>query len=158
MMKPLASALETFVSWKQLGSEMDVARIWRSWPDIIGSRLAEMARPLGRRRDALIIGVEDSLVMQELTYFSEEIRERIGEFLGWQPFDKVKFELLEDRTPLNEVQVRHEARLPEQHLPDEEEVGSLLDVLPSNSSFRSCYEAYVRMIKALQQDTETDSP
>lgn len=152
-MKSLASALESFVSWKHLGREMDVARIWRNWPDIIGPRVAEMARPLGRRRTALIIGVEDSLVMQELTFFSEQIRERIGEFLGWQPFDKVKFELLEDRTPLNEVQLRHEARLPEQQLPEAEEIGSLLDVLPSDSKFRSCYEAYVRMIKALQQDT-----
>lgn len=156
-MKPVASALDSFVSWKQLGREMDVARIWRSWPEIIGPRLAEMARPLGRRRGALIIGVEDSLVMQELTFFSEQIRERVGDFLGWQPFDKVKFELLEDRTPLNEVQVRHEARLPEQHLPEEGEVGALLDVLPSDTTFRSCYEAYLRMIKALQRNTENES-
>jgi hypothetical protein len=144
-MKSIGTALKEYLDRRRLNSELDVARVWLNWPDIVGSHLAEMARPLGRRGTSLRIGVEDSIVMQELTYFGQDILDRIEEFLGWQPFDKVALELLQDRTSLDRIALpagpsRRAVRAPE-------EVGQLgEDSLPSGSTIASCYRSYLDCI------------
>lgn len=77
------------------------ARLWKSWREVVGESIADMARPLGRRRGTLIVGVDEPVAMQELTYVAPEILDRVNEFLGRRLFDKLSPELLNGRVPLD---------------------------------------------------------
>ncbi len=112
-MQSIATALDKYLQAKGLNKELQIAKLWTCWADIIGSELADMAKPLGKRKNTLVVGAVDNVVMQELVYYSEQILEQIEEFLGWQPFDKVVFELLDTRTSLDEIKVRHTYKRPE---------------------------------------------
>ena len=86
--------------------DLDCVRLWRSWEEVLGPQLASMARPLGRRSQGkfrtLVLGMDDPIVGQELKFFESQILERINNFLGRKMFDKLAFELLGSRVPLDE--------------------------------------------------------
>jgi hypothetical protein len=103
-----------------------------------------MAKPLGRRKSHLIIGVTDSVAMQELRFYAQDILDRIAQFLDHQPFDNVAVELIKGRTCLDGVQVEHSWIVPKPKIPDH--VGELGPYLPEGSAIRSCYEAYIRAL------------
>lgn len=78
-----------------------LARLWPRWREILGPEVAPYARPLGHRRATLQVGVEDALAMQECHYDAQDILERVNAFLGQQYFDKVQFDLLQGKAPLD---------------------------------------------------------
>jgi len=145
-MKSVDTALSQYMRGERFRREMDIARLWRQWPELIGEELANMVKPLGRQGSTLILGVEDNLLMQEMVYNSETLLEAISQFLGWNPFDNIKYKLLQNKTALDEVSLEREnlgSRLG--HLPDSEQVGALLDVLPEDTPFGRCYRAYIAL-------------
>lgn len=75
-------------------------RLWNSWDKAMGDELAEMAFPLGRRHSVLIVGGEDSLVLQELAFRKDEIKDRANSFIGKPLFDKVELSLAMGRSDL----------------------------------------------------------
>jgi hypothetical protein len=152
-MKAIAQALKTYVRSKDMQENLDIARLWQHWPEIVGSELSEMAKPLGRRKGNLVIGVTDSVAMQELRFYAQEILERVLEFLDQQPFDKVVVELIKGRTCLDGVRLEHSWIKPEPELP--EHIGELFPYLPKGSAIRSCYEAYVRAVKEAAQNSDS---
>ncbi len=143
-MKKISQALHTYVRSRDMQEQMDIARLWRSWPEIVGPNLSGMAKPLGRRKEHLVVGVTDSVAMQELRFYAQDILDRIEHFLGHQPFDKVTVELIKGRTCLDGVHLEHSWVLPEPKIP--QNVGELGPYLPEGSAIRSCYEAYVRAL------------
>jgi len=78
-----------------------LAMLWRRWREVLGPDVAPWARPLGHRRESLLVGVEDAVAMQESHYDAPEILQRINAFLGQHYFDKVQFDLLQGKTPLD---------------------------------------------------------
>ncbi len=139
--------LDKFIEDKGMSQEFALVRLWKNWERVMGPSLSKMARPLGKKEKTLIIGVEDGLVMQELSFYSEEFLRRIENFLGWQPFDKVKYKLLEDKTPLTEVKIFIPRNLRERgYGPGPgEAIGGLS--LPENSPVTRAYRAYVRLVR-----------
>jgi predicted nucleic acid-binding Zn ribbon protein len=153
-MKNISQALDDFFVQNNFRREMDIVRVWINWKTIVGPELAAMAKPLGRRQKSLIVGVENSLIMQEMRFYSTTLLEHINEFLQWNPFDKVKFELLYNKTSLDQIQIdrpRLQQRLPHTQLSDSciGNVSFPEEILPS---FQSCYRRYVEMMKELKQD------
>jgi hypothetical protein len=144
-MKNITQALQTYVSSSHMQEQLDIARLWQHWPEIVGSGLSEMAKPLGRRKAHLIIGVTDSVAMQELRFYADDILDRVGQFLEHQPFDKVSVELIKGRTCLDGVQIEQSWITPKPKIP--ENVGQLGPYLPEGSAIRSCYEAYIRALE-----------
>lgn len=123
--------------------QQDLVQLWRRWPEIIGAETAQLVKPLGHRQATLILGAQDAVTLQEASFAQEEILDEIATFFGRQPFDKVKFELISNRTPLSELQVGPRVVPPNPgRIPD---VGNLpLEEVTSDSAFASCYRAYVR--------------
>ncbi|MGM0645185.1 MAG: DUF721 domain-containing protein [Thermodesulfobacteriota bacterium] len=143
-MEDIKSTLESLLGDKDNASfQQDLVQLWRRWPEIIGAETAQLVKPLGHRQATLILGAQDAVTLQEASFAQEEILEEIAAFFGRQPFDKVKFELLSNRTPLSELQVGPEVIPPNPgQIPD---VGNLpLEGVEANSAFASCYRAYVR--------------
>jgi len=77
-----------------------LSMLWPRWREILGD-VAPYVRPLGHRRKTLLACVEDPLAMQESIYDAPLILERINAFLNQQAFDKVQFDLLHDKAPLD---------------------------------------------------------
>ncbi len=150
VMERLSAVLDRFLHNRQKHSELDLVRLWRNWPAVLGPELSRLARPLGRRKTSLVIGTDDSIVMQELSFCSDQILQNVERFLGWQPFDKVSLELLKGRTPLDQVAPvqRDPGPQPLQDLP---EVGGQEDWFAGQTALQSCYKTYVRMLQALKE-------
>lgn len=145
--RPVAEAVAAYL--RSLGKEADLEllRLWSCWADVLGPGLAEIARPLGHRGSALLLGMEDPIVAQELTFFAPQILERVNAALGRPAFDKVLFELLQGRFPLDVPRIPTQAPPPQapRRPPDLGTSQTLLDMLDTDTPQARAYRAYLRM-------------
>ena len=143
-MQDIKDALKSFFEKKNANENLKLAQLWINWSQVMGPQLSQMARPLGRRKKNLILGVKDNLLMQELVFFSPQILERIENYLGWNPFDKVLFDLLESRTSLDELCIKKYR--PERILPKPYPLGGLREKMSGNTQIDRCYRTYVQVL------------
>lgn len=139
------------------GSLRQIARVYSSWPEIVGEHIAELAHPLRHRQTILVLGVEDSVLMQELGYYSPAIIEQVNTFLGMHCFDKVQLELL--CTPVSQKKpVAVRSRRQQKTLDRPKNLGMLQEKFAVDSPVGQAYAAYVRLFeksetKEQNQDT-----
>ncbi|WP_027721100.1 DUF721 domain-containing protein [Maridesulfovibrio zosterae] len=143
--RSLNEAMGQFVSVMDGEYKLMIPRLWKAWPDLMGE-LAEFAKPLGHRKTTLILAAEDSVAAQELSYFAPEILERINSFFGKEVFDKVLFELLNGRVPLDGYELnRTEFKRAKIKKPGK--LGGLKDKFDPESAVGRCYLKYVRLFE-----------
>ena len=140
------SVLERLLPGMDEHGSLKLVRLWRGWSQVLGPDLAEMARPLGRRGTTLLLASEDPVAVQELAYFAPEILERVNGFVGEEVFDKVRFEMLDGRVPLDRREADPGDR-PGLPLRKPNNLGKLGDTIPADSPIGRCYRAYVRMFE-----------
>lgn len=70
-----------------LSEEFSRWQLWRKWPEIVGPTVAAQTDPVGFREGVLYVCVKNSVWIQQLTFVSKQLREKINGFLG---NDKVK--------------------------------------------------------------------
>ena len=79
-------------------------QLWMSWDMVMGENLSGIACPLGHRENTLIIGGEDTIVLNDLMYWKDEILDRANAFMnGIMKFSKIEFSLAQGRTPLTKI-------------------------------------------------------
>ena len=110
---------------------------------VMGAGLSALARPLGHREGRLLIGGEDNLVLQELSYYAPEMLERANAFMDGEFFNRVELYLLEGRTPLDE-RVNRVLPVPRRELVRPQHLGTLVGRLDPASPVGRCYQAYLR--------------
>ena len=141
----LTDALPSYFDKKDTNGGMLLVQLWNAWDDLMGE-MAHVARPLGHRGRKLILAAEDPMVMQEAQFLAPMILEKINGYLEQDFFDKVVFELLNGRTPLDGY-TRPEAEKPPRKLKKPNELGALNEKLDPNSPLGKCYRAYQRMFE-----------
>lgn len=141
--RSVSDALPRFLDRLDTSGGRALVRLWRSWDELLGD-MASMARPLGHRGSRLVLAADDPVVMQEAYYLGPMILERVNHFLGQEVFDKVVFELLNGRVPLD-GETRLEAPKPPRKLKKPEKLGTLNEELDPDSPVGRCYRAYQRM-------------
>lgn len=99
-MRALGELIVSFASRADAAQGFRLAMLWPRWREVLGD-VAPYASPLGHRRSILILGVDDPVAMQESHYDAPDILERVNAFLGQQVFDKIQFDLLQGKTPLD---------------------------------------------------------
>lgn len=119
-----------------------LARLWRDWRQVVGEEAAELARPVGRRKRTLLLGVEDPASMQEATFYAPMILESVNAFMGEVFFDKVQCDLLMGKTPLD-AKPAHMQR--KQLPPRPEKLGGALGLMDPDSAVGRSYRAYLAM-------------
>ncbi len=120
-----------------------LARLWRDWRTIVDPFIAEMVRPLSTRKQTLVLGAQDSLVMQEIHFLAPEILNVVNRHLGEEIFDKVVFELISGKIPLDRgSEPKGTMAAPKVKAP--EKLGTLQHLLESDSAIGRSYRAYVR--------------
>lgn len=76
------------------GEKLMQVRLWQNWEMVMGPDIAPLAWPLGARNDILIVGGEDNLALQELSFMTPEILERVNAFMDAPVFDRVELRLV----------------------------------------------------------------
>jgi len=141
-MEPVTSLLDKFFQRNDPeGRHYLFTKICENWRLIVGAEFAELASPVGRKKNTLILGARDSIIIQELTFQQEELLKRINDFCGVVLFDNLRVELLKGRTPLDVPLVQKTGAGLEPRRP--EQLGGLLDVFPKGSAIARCYAKYV---------------
>ncbi len=151
-MKQASEIIFDFFKKRGRGEKLKLITLWKNWNKIMGDGLCKMAKPIGTKGRTLIIGVEDSILMQELSFFSDNILEKIEQFLGYQPFDKIMYKLLEDRTSLDGmfVEVKKTPYIPKLPVLS----GRLKDKIPKESPVYRAYMSYLKLIEEIKRHKE----
>ncbi len=128
-------------------TRMALVKLWQHWDMVMGEEITPLARPLGERAGTLLVGAEDNMELQELTFYGPEMLERANSFMGWPHFAGLRLELLQGRIPL--YPPRPAGQLPSPP-PKEawtrpEGFGRLLElgVLDADSPAGRCYAAFL---------------
>jgi len=153
-MKTASEIISQIIQKKDQEKKINLIILWKNWKKILGPTLASMAKPIGSKDNTLIIGVEDSILMQELSFFSSEILEKINDFLGFQPFDKVKYKLLEDKTPLDAIICKREGKRASYIFQLPEKIGELKEIIPEGSPVYKAYKSYIKLIAHIKNFKE----
>lgn len=143
--------LLSFLSRYDRKGGLRLVRLWRQWPQVVGAEVAELARPVGHKDGALILAAEDSVAAQQLSYYAPELLARVNDFFGEEVFDKVRFELLDGRAPLDGNPAPQAGPGPETRRADAfrpPQVGSLVAEADPETAAGRCYLAYVRRFAA----------
>jgi hypothetical protein len=127
-----------------------LVRLWRGWAEVVGPEVAQLARPLGRRGSTLILRVDDALAAQELSLFAPQILARVNEFLAEEVFDKVHFELIGSKVPLD-GHTQAEEGPPPVRPKRPAGLGGLARTLKRDSPVGRCYRAYLRLFDAAEE-------
>jgi hypothetical protein len=124
--------------------------ICKNWENIVGEDTAELVKPLERKNSTLILGAQDSIVIQEISFLSEQILELINSFCGSVFFDKVRVELLKGRTPLDRQLVKKPVVQVRFKKPDK--LGGLESLVKKDSPVARCYASYLELFNRNQAD------
>ena len=135
-------ALRQTLNSAEASLELALARLWRHWPEILGPELAEVVKPLGRRKATMVLGATNSIIMQEFTFLAPEILKRANAFLGTGYFQEVKLELMSGRPGLDRNLLPTPLPQPIPSAP--KPLGNLLPCMDPASPVSACYRAYVR--------------
>ena len=140
--RSVSEALNSVLGSPESALELAIARLWRHWPEILGSEMAAMIRPLGHRKETMLLGATNSMVMQEFSYFAQTILDKANAFLGNAYFQEVKIELMAGRPALDESLLPKIPPPPK--APEPDILGNLLPCMDPSSPVTSCYRAYVK--------------
>jgi len=151
-----SEALGTVLGTPEAALELAIARLWRHWPEILGPEIAEMIRPLGHRKTTMLLGATNSMVMQEFSYFAQNILDKANSFLGNAYFQKVQIELMAGRPALDKSLLPKFPPRPAAPKPDI--LGNLLPCMAPSSPVTSCSRAYVRHFRPELDIPELDIP
>ena len=149
--KLLSSVLSSCLSRLDGEGRTALRPLWKNWKDVLGPGLGDLARPLGQDGSALRVGAEDSMTLHELSYMAPEILDKVNAFLGHVRFDKVDLQLLNGRTPLDEIRIKRpdfivaQAPMPE--------LKSLPEIIPEDSPAGRAYKKYRDMFAAVAHIT-----
>lgn len=147
MLRPLSESLGRFLSEKEASARRGFVEVCRRWTEIVGPETAELVRPLGHRRRDLFLGADDPVVMQEMVFAAPEILSLVNAALGQEAFDKVRFDLLGDRVPLDVLRATP-PRFSTPAAKRPEHLGGLMGQLDPNSPVGRCYAKYVAYFEA----------
>ena len=134
------------------GEKLMQVRLWQNWEMVMGPDIAPLAWPLGARNDILIVGGEDNLALQELSFMTPEILERVNAFMDAPVFDRVELRLVMGDRPLDQMPDIQPSTRVRPAPPRPRQLGAHLEEMNPDSPVARCYAAYLRNGKAERQD------
>ncbi len=135
-------SLERFLQRINKPNQRQIIELWRHWHVVMGNDIANLAWPLGQKDDVLMLGGEDALSLQEISFMHFEILERANAFMGCEYFSTIKVSLSLDKTPLDIA--CQEPPSPKAVPPVYQALhGKFLKDMPPEHPVAQCYARYV---------------
>ena len=141
----LGGRLSTVLSALGSGEKLMQVRLWQNWEMVMGPDIAPLAWPLGARNGILIVGGEDNLALQELSFMTPEILERVNAFMDAPVFDKVELRLVMGDRPLDQAPDIQPSTRVRPAPPRPRHLGAHREEMNPDSPVARCYAAYLRM-------------
>ena len=150
-----ADLVERFLEKQPKNASLNLVELWRHWAMVIGPELEGLAFPLGHKDNILLVGAEDNLVLQELSFMSTDILERVNAFLEQPFFAQIQLSLLQGRATLDNVVQNQHAQAAERNsaaacLPSHISIsapaqGALGELqIDPNTALGRCYQKYIQ--------------
>jgi len=76
-----------------LGNAFQTWKMYQIWEKVVGENIAKVSRPKNYYKGTLFIAVKNSVWLQELSYMSTPIKDKVNEAAGWDWIQKVIFTL-----------------------------------------------------------------
>ena len=131
--------------------EMRLTRLWMAWNEVLGDDLAMLVKPLGRRERTLLLGVEDSMVMQEAHYHLQLIMQKVNDFLGdmmgGHYFEKAQLSLPKGKQGLDAYQGLPTLFIYTPVVPEPPDLENVVGKLNPESPVGRCFNAYYHYFK-----------
>lgn len=147
MLRRLSESIGRFVESKDAAGRRNFVEACRRWREIVGPVTAELVRPLGHRRRELLLGADDPVAMQEMVFAAPQIVSQINAALGHDAFDRVRFDLLGNRTSLDAARAEP-PRFATPAVTRPDHLGNLAGQLDPSSPVGRCYAKYVAYFEA----------
>lgn len=77
-MDALKDALNAFLKEHKLEKKLDQYHIFQIWEDLVGKRIADVAKPEFIKHETLWIKVENPVWKTELNFMKQELMKKIG--------------------------------------------------------------------------------
>ena len=90
---PLRDILTTILKDPDLPFNLDDARIFKVWDEVVGGAIARNAQPSWIKKGRLRVKVSDPIWLQELEFAGETIKEKLNERLGRSAVQSIEFRL-----------------------------------------------------------------
>jgi len=78
----IGDIIESMKTSSTLGKNLQEARIWERWPEIVGPKLMPYGQPLGVRDETLFIQVESAVWMHKFSYQKPQIIQQANKLVG----------------------------------------------------------------------------
>ncbi len=85
----LSSGIRKYVDFKIPEKELFLVRLRNDWINIVGTGIANHSYPMALRNGILIVNVDDSIWIQELTLQKDEIKENIYHQIKEEKFKNI---------------------------------------------------------------------
>lgn len=83
-MKHISEEISRYLKKSRLDLRQEENFIFENWEKIVGSDIAKQAEPFKMDGKKLFISVENSVIMNEITYKKKAIKDRINSFFKTQ--------------------------------------------------------------------------
>lgn len=90
---PLKDIITTILKDPDIPLNLDDARIFKVWDEVVGSAIARNAQPSWIKKGRLRVKVSDPIWLQELEFAGETIKQKINEKLGRRAVERIEFRL-----------------------------------------------------------------
>ncbi len=96
---PVGDVLKTVLKKLGLGQRVRVARIAQDWERIVGSKIAQHCAPVSVRSKILVVNVDSSVWLSELTrFFKDKMLDQIRSEAGGEGIKDIRFRIGEINT------------------------------------------------------------
>jgi len=97
-----SSVLKDLLETGILSDQFTRWKLWRKWPEIVGQTLAQNTDPVGYYRRTLVVWVKNASWLQQLSFASDPIKEKVNAFLGKEWIYRVRFTIQKNEGPHRE--------------------------------------------------------
>lgn len=149
-LQSITDALGSFMGRRGGFEHLRLTRLWEHWEMVMGQDLAALARPLGHKKDVLLIAAEDSMAAQDIAMQATEVLERANAFMNEPYFSRIQVELAMNRKDLSAPMPTMRPAPPEYHIARPINLGALSGKLDPESPVTQCYEAYLHYFSRMQ--------
>ena len=76
-----------------LGQSFTRWKLWKDWDKIVGQEISNNSKPLHYHQGVLYLWVKSSTRMQEMSFLTKEIRNKVNEYTGHRWVQRVRLTL-----------------------------------------------------------------
>lgn len=94
---PLSDILNTFFTQHLKKSDQWFGiKLWQHWPELTTSDILKQTKPVSFQNGRLVLWVADSVKLQELSFYIEELKDKINSYFDKQWVKDIHFTLNPD--------------------------------------------------------------